>query len=90
MITADHGNAEQMTDPGTGQAHTAHTMNRVPAVLVNAPSWAAALDDGRLSDVSPTLLALLNLPQPAQMTGRSLISAISKPHATAAAHAVAE
>jgi 2,3-bisphosphoglycerate-independent phosphoglycerate mutase len=90
LITADHGNAEQMTDPGTGQAHTAHTMNRVPAVLVNAPSWAAALDDGRLSDVAPTLLALLDLPQPAQMTGRSLISAISKPYAAATLHAVAE
>jgi len=91
LITADHGNAEQMTDPGTGQAHTAHTMNKVPAILVNAPSWAGALDDGRLSDVAPTLLALLDLPQPAQMTGRNLISAISKPHVAApAAHAVAE
>jgi len=91
LITADHGNAEQMTDPGTGQAHTAHTMNKVPAILVSAPSWATALDDGRLSDVAPTLLALLDLPQPTQMTGRNLISAISKPQAAApAAHAVAE
>ena len=91
LITADHGNAEQMTDPGTGQAHTAHTMNRVPAILVNAPSWAPALGDGRLSDVAPTLLALLDLPQPAQMTGRSLVLAAPDTHAVApAARAVAE
>ena len=91
LITADHGNAEQMTDPGTGQAHTAHTMNQVPAILVNAPSWATALENGRLSDVAPTLLALLDLPQPAQMTGRNLISVAPEIRAAApAAHAVAE
>jgi 2,3-bisphosphoglycerate-independent phosphoglycerate mutase len=91
LITADHGNAEQMTDPETGQAHTAHTMNRVPAILVNAPSWAAALDDGRLADVAPTLFALLDLPKPAQMTGRSLILAAREAReAVPAAHAVAE
>ncbi len=75
LITADHGNAEQMIDPETGQAHTAHTTNKVPAILVNAPTWVAALDDGRLADVAPTLLALLDLPKPAQMTGRNLILA---------------
>jgi 2,3-bisphosphoglycerate-independent phosphoglycerate mutase len=91
LITADHGNAEQMTDPGTGQAHTAHTMNRVPAILVNAPSWATALDDGRLADVAPTLLALLDLPKPAQMTGRSLIPAERETReAVPAARAMAE
>ncbi len=73
LITADHGHAEQMVDPQTGQAHTAHTMNKVPAILVNAPRWAAALADGRLADIAPTLLALLGLPIPAEMTGRSLI-----------------
>ena len=91
LITADHGNAEQMTDPGTGQAHTAHTINKVPAILVNAPSWAAALDDGRLADVAPTLLALLDLPKPAEMTGRSLILAAREAReAVPAARAVAE
>ena len=91
LITADHGNAEQMTDPVTGAAHTAHTTNKVPAILVNAPSWVAALDDGRLADVAPTLLALLNLPKPAQMTGHSLIQESHEPRALApAAHAVAD
>jgi 2,3-bisphosphoglycerate-independent phosphoglycerate mutase len=91
LITADHGNAEQMTDPETGQAHTAHTLNRVPAILVNAPSWAAALDDGRLADVAPTLLALLDLPKPAEMTGHSLILAPREARGAApAARAVAE
>jgi 2,3-bisphosphoglycerate-independent phosphoglycerate mutase len=91
LITADHGNAEQMTDPVTGAAHTAHTTNKVPAILVNAPSWVAALDDGRLADVAPTLLALLNLPKPAQMTGHSLIQESHEPRAVAlAAHAVAD
>lgn len=91
LITADHGNAEQMTDPGTGQAHTAHTTNRVPAILVNAAPWATALDDGRLADVAPTLLALLDLPKPAQMTGHSLIQAAGKAQEAAPrARAVAE
>jgi len=91
LITADHGNAEQMTDPATGTAHTAHTTNKVPAILVNAPSWATALDDGRLADVAPTLLALLNLAKPAQMTGHSLIRETHEPRAAApAAHAVAD
>ncbi len=91
LITADHGNAEQMTDPVTGAPHTAHTTNKVPAILVNAPSWVAALDDGRLADVAPTLLALLNLPRPAQMTGHSLIQESHEPRAVApAAHAVAD
>ncbi|MFZ5789522.1 MAG: 2,3-bisphosphoglycerate-independent phosphoglycerate mutase [Pseudomonadota bacterium] len=73
LITADHGNAEMMFDPETGQPHTAHTLNRVPAMLVNAPAGFDALADGRLADVAPTLLALMGLPQPAEMTGRSLI-----------------
>jgi 2,3-bisphosphoglycerate-independent phosphoglycerate mutase len=90
LITADHGNAEQMTDPETGQAHTAHTLNKVPAILVNAPSWAAALNDGRLADVAPSLLALMGLPKPAEMTGRSLIVAATEAHAaTPAARAAA-
>jgi 2,3-bisphosphoglycerate-independent phosphoglycerate mutase len=75
VITADHGNLEQMRDPESGEAHTAHTMNPVPIVLVNPPADAAALDHGRLADVAPTLLRLLGLEQPAVMTGRSLIVA---------------
>jgi 2,3-bisphosphoglycerate-independent phosphoglycerate mutase len=74
VITADHGNLEQMTDAASGQAHTAHTTNRVPFVVVNPPPGVTALADGRLSDVAPTLLDLLRLPRPAEMSGRSLIA----------------
>jgi 2,3-bisphosphoglycerate-independent phosphoglycerate mutase len=72
FITADHGNAEQMTDPQTHQPHTAHTLNPVPAILVGRPA-GRALGHGRLADVAPTLLALIGLPQPAEMTGHSLL-----------------
>ena len=74
LITADHGNAETMTDPDTGAPFTSHTVNDVPAILVNAPAGIDALQDGRLADVAPTLLALMGLPAPAQMTGKSLLS----------------
>jgi 2,3-bisphosphoglycerate-independent phosphoglycerate mutase len=74
LITADHGNAELMEDPETHQPHTAHTLNRVPVVIVNPPAGLAGLHGGRLADVAPTILALMGLPQPAEMTGRSLIS----------------
>ncbi len=73
LVTADHGNCELMRDPDTGGPHTAHTLDLVPAVLVNAPSDVQAFRDGRLADVAPTLLALLGLPQPVEMTGVSLI-----------------
>jgi 2,3-bisphosphoglycerate-independent phosphoglycerate mutase len=73
FITADHGNAEQMRDPKTNEPHTAHTMNKVPAILVNGPAGVEALADGRLADVAPTLLELMDLPQPAVMTGHSLL-----------------
>jgi 2,3-bisphosphoglycerate-independent phosphoglycerate mutase len=72
LVTADHGNAELMKDPATGGPHTAHTTNPVPALLHNAPA-GTHLADGRLADIAPTLLALLGLPQPAAMTGRSLL-----------------
>ncbi|MBF0394314.1 MAG: 2,3-bisphosphoglycerate-independent phosphoglycerate mutase [Alphaproteobacteria bacterium] len=72
LVTADHGNAEQMVDPATKQPHTAHTVGPVPVLLVNGPA-GAALRDGRLADVAPTLLALLRLPQPQEMTGRPLL-----------------
>jgi 2,3-bisphosphoglycerate-independent phosphoglycerate mutase len=61
-----------MKDPATGGPHTAHTTNPVPAMLLGGPA-GAALADGRLADIAPTLLALLGLAQPAAMTGRSLL-----------------
>ena len=73
LLTADHGNAEQMTDKATGQAHTAHTMNKVPLLLVNGPDRVAALGNGRLADIAPTVLDLMGLPKPKAMTGRSLL-----------------
>jgi 2,3-bisphosphoglycerate-independent phosphoglycerate mutase len=76
VITADHGNAEMMRDPQTGEPHTAHTLNPVPLVIVNPPAGAVAqVDNGRLADVAPTLLDLLGLPKPTAMTGHSLIRA---------------
>lgn len=71
LITADHGNIEQMRDDSTGQAHTAHTTNPVPLIYVGRPGKLAA--GGALCDIAPTLLTLLELPQPAEMTGRSLL-----------------
>ena len=73
LLTADHGNCETMVDPDTGGPHTAHTTNPVPVALFNGPE-GARLTDGRLADVAPTLLQLMDLPQPAEMTGRSLIA----------------
>lgn len=72
LITADHGNAEQMRDPGTQEAHTAHTMNRVPLIGVGLPA-GMALTDGALADLAPTLLDLMGIDAPAEMTGRSLL-----------------
>jgi 2,3-bisphosphoglycerate-independent phosphoglycerate mutase len=72
VITADHGNAEQMRDDATRQAHTAHTLNVVPFIYVGRPR-ARVRDGGALQDVAPTLLAMMGLPQPAEMTGRSLV-----------------
>jgi len=75
IITADHGNAETMQDPQTHEPHTAHTLNRVPVILVNGAAAVRKLRDGRLADIAPTLLSLMGLPQPAEMTGTSLIPA---------------
>ncbi|WP_207477895.1 2,3-bisphosphoglycerate-independent phosphoglycerate mutase [Arenibaculum pallidiluteum] len=72
LVTADHGNCELMRDPVTGGPHTAHTLNKVPVILVNGPD-GARLRNGRLADVAPTLLSLMGLPQPAEMDGHSLI-----------------
>ena len=73
IVTADHGNCEVMIDPATGGPHTAHTLNPVPVVLVGGPP-GARLHDGRLADLAPTLLALMGVDQPAEMTGRSLLA----------------
>ncbi len=73
LITADHGNCEQMIDPKTGQPHTAHTTNPVPLLLIDDASRGVKMrDGGALEDVAPTMLALLGLDRPADMTGRDL------------------
>lgn len=72
FVTADHGNCELMRDPVTHVPHTAHTLNLVPAILMGAPT-GATIANGRLADIAPTLLALMGLPQPAAMTGESLL-----------------
>jgi 2,3-bisphosphoglycerate-independent phosphoglycerate mutase len=72
VVTADHGNIESMRDPKTGGVHTAHTTNPVPLVIVNA-AQGLHLEHGGLADLAPTLLDLLKLPQPEEMTGHSLI-----------------
>ncbi len=79
FVTADHGNAEQMYDEQTHQKHTQHTLNRVPALLYNAPANVRSLSDGKLADVAPTMLALMQVPQPGEMTGHSLLSEVSRP-----------
>ena len=71
IITADHGNAEQMIDHATHQAHTAHTLNPVPFLYIGRK--AELVDHGALRDLAPSLLALMGLPKPAEMTGHSLI-----------------
>jgi 2,3-bisphosphoglycerate-independent phosphoglycerate mutase len=72
LVTADHGNCELMKDPETGGPHTAHTTNPVPVVLMGG--GATAIHDGRLADLAPTLLQLMGLPQPKEMTGRSIVN----------------
>lgn len=73
LITADHGNAEQMLDPLTGQPHTAHTTNPVPFHLIDNEAIGSKLrEGGALEDVAPTLLGLLDLEKPTDMTGRDL------------------
>lgn len=70
LVTADHGNCETMRNPDTGEAHTAHTTNPVPVVLFGSN---AAIGNGRLADLAPTLLSLMGVPQLASMTGRSIL-----------------
>ncbi len=73
ILTADHGNCEVMQDPETGAPHTAHTLNPVPVVLFNGPA-GAGINSGRLADLAPSLLALMKLAPPKEMTGVSLIT----------------
>jgi 2,3-bisphosphoglycerate-independent phosphoglycerate mutase len=77
LITSDHGNAEQMFDPNTGQPHTAHTTELVPFVYVGRPATLAEPGVGALEDIAPTMLTLLGLPVPAEMTGQVLVTITS-------------
>ena len=72
VLTADHGNCETMIDPQTGGPHTAHTTNLVPVAVIGAPK-GASISSGRLADLAPTLLELMNLEAPPEMTGKTLI-----------------
>jgi 2,3-bisphosphoglycerate-independent phosphoglycerate mutase len=84
LITADHGNAEQMLNPTTGQPHTAHTTNKVPLIMTGDPKVLRFKEDekkdgeeeeeGALCDVAPTILDIMGLPQPEEMSGRSLLA----------------
>ncbi|MEM8824849.1 MAG: 2,3-bisphosphoglycerate-independent phosphoglycerate mutase, partial [Pseudomonadota bacterium] len=72
IVCADHGNCETMIDPETGKPHTAHTLNPVPVILYGGPE-GAQIADGKLGDLAPTLLELMGLEVPPEMTGESLI-----------------
>ena len=73
LVTADHGNAEKMVDEKTGEPYTAHTVGKVKAVLYNSQNSIKGMKDGRLADIAPTLLDLMNIEKPSEMTGNSLI-----------------
>ena len=73
LITADHGNAEQMIDYSTGEPHTAHTTNPVPLILVSDNEKIKLKSGGKLADLAPTMLDLMNLEKPEEMTGESLL-----------------
>ena len=73
LVTADHGNAEKMVDEETGAPYTAHTVGKVQAVLYNSNEGVKNLKDGRLADIAPTLLDLMNIEKPVEMTGNSLL-----------------
>ena len=73
FICADHGNAEQMVDYETGAPFTAHTTNPVPFILVNADPSYTLRENGCLADIIPTLIELMGMEQPAEMTGKSLL-----------------
>ncbi len=73
VITADHGNCERMLSIDGKQPHTAHTLNVVPVIMINGPKRVCGLRSGRLADIAPTLLDLMELPKPEEMTGQTLI-----------------
>jgi len=74
IITADHGNFEKMSESGQDKPHTAHTVGDVPLVIFDEKLKKCKLrDGGTLADVAPTLLEMMGLPQPEEMTGKSLI-----------------
>jgi 2,3-bisphosphoglycerate-independent phosphoglycerate mutase len=77
LITADHGNAEQMFDFETGQPHTAHTTNPVPLLYVGRPADMAP--SGALEDIAPTMLQLIGVPIPPEMSGRPLVAPRAAP-----------
>ncbi len=72
IVTADHGNAELMVDPETGGPHTAHTTNPVPLILIAEQVPPRLREGGALEDISPTLLGVMGIPQPPEMTGHDL------------------
>ena len=83
LITADHGNAEMMIDPATGGPHTAHTTNPVPFIVVAENGKKFSLKPGgSLRDISPTVLGMLGIPQPKEMTGSDLRPMLKKPNAS--------
>ena len=73
FICADHGNSDQLIDYTTGKPFTAHTTNPVPFVLVNCHKAKGLQEDGKLCDIAPTLLDMMDLEQPKEMTGHSLL-----------------
>ena len=73
ILTADHGNAEVMFNEQTGKPHTAHTTNQVPFVVINAPYYVELNQEGALCDVAPTILQIMGIEQPKEMTGRSML-----------------
>jgi 2,3-bisphosphoglycerate-independent phosphoglycerate mutase len=73
LVTADHGNCELMVDPKSGERHTAHTTNPVPIFWIAEDAVGHGLRDGGLVDLAPTVLDLMDIPQPEEMTGRTLI-----------------
>ena len=73
FLCADHGNAEQLVDYKTGSPLTAHTTNQVPFILINADASYTLRDKGCLADIVPTLIELMGMEQPEEMTGKSLL-----------------
>ena len=73
FLCADHGNSDQMIDYETGEPFTAHTTNPVPFLLINYTDGVGLREGGKLADIAPTLLEMMGLKQPEEMTGESLL-----------------